>query len=92
MSRRAEILVFLSCAISVFVVESSSEADDLKAADSWPRTTGSTDHDAFQTTVLPFLTKNCTSCHGPNKPKGGLNLAAFRDESSARSHLDTPHS
>ena len=27
------------------------------------------------------LTKYCTGCHGPTKPKGGLNLAAFQDES-----------
>ena len=40
---------------------------------------------AFRTSVLPLLAKYCTSCHGPNKPKGDLNLAALHDERSARS-------
>ena len=39
----------------------------------------------FRSTVLPLLTKYCTSCHGPVKPKGGLNLAALKDDTSARS-------
>ena len=41
---------------------------------------------AFRSSVLPLFAKYCTSCHGPNKPKGGLNLAAFQDERSAQSH------
>ncbi len=34
----------------------------------------------FGKDVLPFLTKHCTSCHGAEKPKGGINLAKFTDE------------
>jgi mono/diheme cytochrome c family protein len=41
---------------------------------------------SFGTAVAPLLAKYCTGCHGPTKPKGGLNLAEFRDDSSARSH------
>ena len=44
---------------------------------------------AFHTSVLPLLAKYCTSCHGPTKPKGGLNLAAFQDDRSARSQRKT---
>ena len=44
---------------------------------------------AFRTSVLPLLAKYCTSCHGAVKPKGGLNLVAFKDESSARSQRKT---
>ena len=41
---------------------------------------------SFRAAALPVLTKYCTTCHGPTKPKGGLNLAIFRDETSARSN------
>jgi hypothetical protein len=70
MPRRAEILVVVFFAMSVFVLESGSRADD----------------DKFRSTVHPFLTEYCTSCHGTIKPKAGLNLAAFQDETSARSN------
>ena len=41
---------------------------------------------SFRTAVVPVLTKYCTGCHGSTKPKAGLNLASFRDETSARSN------
>jgi Protein of unknown function (DUF1592)/Protein of unknown function (DUF1588)/Protein of unknown function (DUF1585)/Protein of unknown function (DUF1587)/Protein of unknown function (DUF1595)/Ca-dependent carbohydrate-binding module xylan-binding/Planctomycete cytochrome C len=44
---------------------------------------------AFRDLVLPLLAKYCTSCHGPSKPKGGLNLAVLNDESTARSRRKT---
>jgi Protein of unknown function (DUF1592)/Protein of unknown function (DUF1588)/Protein of unknown function (DUF1585)/Protein of unknown function (DUF1587)/Protein of unknown function (DUF1595)/Ca-dependent carbohydrate-binding module xylan-binding/Planctomycete cytochrome C len=40
---------------------------------------------AFRSAVLPLLAKYCTSCHGPVKPKGGLNLVALKDETSVGS-------
>ena len=43
----------------------------------------------FRTAVLPVLSRYCTSCHGPTKPKAGLNLAAFQDETFARSQRKT---
>jgi hypothetical protein len=43
----------------------------------------------FRTAVVPLLKRYCTSCHGPSKPKAGLNLASFQDENSARSHRKT---
>ena len=32
------------------------------------------DHQAYQDYAVPFLKKNCFSCHGEEKRKGGLNL------------------
>ncbi len=37
----------------------------------------------YPTQVLPVLAKHCVGCHGPNKPKAGLNLAAYTTEASA---------
>ena len=47
------------------------------------------DHNAnsaatFQADVVPVLAKYCTGCHGAEKAKGGLNLAAFTEEGAAR--------
>ena len=47
------------------------------------------DHNAnkaatFQADVVPVLAKYCTGCHGAEKAKGGLNLAAFAEEGAAR--------
>ncbi len=39
--------------------------------------------------VLPILAKYCVSCHGPIKPKHGLNLAAFTTEAAALKDLKT---
>ena len=38
----------------------------------------------FQADVVPVLAKYCTGCHGAEKAKGGLNLAAFTEEGAAR--------
>jgi len=35
---------------------------------------------SFATEVTPFLSKYCIKCHGEKKPKGGVNLAKFKDE------------
>ncbi|HEV3164894.1 MAG TPA: DUF1592 domain-containing protein, partial [Isosphaeraceae bacterium] len=37
----------------------------------------------FQDDVAPLLAKYCTKCHGVEKPKGHLNLAAIKDEPEA---------
>jgi hypothetical protein len=37
----------------------------------------------FATAIRPFLAKHCTECHSGSKPKGGVNLAAFQEETSA---------
>ena len=39
--------------------------------------------------VLPVLTKYCTDCHGPAKPKAGLNLASFLSEAAVLKELKT---
>jgi mono/diheme cytochrome c family protein len=44
---------------------------------------------AFTAQALPVLTKYCVSCHGPEKPKNGLNLAGFTSEASALKNLKT---
>jgi hypothetical protein len=44
---------------------------------------------SFRADALPLLSKYCVSCHGMTKPKGGLNLAGFQDERSARSKRKT---
>ena len=45
----------------------------------------SKDRDGFQRVVMPFLARHCASCHGPVKPKGGLNLETLRDEATFQS-------
>jgi hypothetical protein len=45
----------------------------------------SKDRDGFQRVVLPFLAEHCAGCHGPVKPKGGLNLESLRDEATIQS-------
>jgi hypothetical protein len=51
--------------------------------------TGTAASTAFDSTVRPILAKYCTGCHGATKPKGGLDLAKFADEKSARSQVKT---
>ncbi len=41
--------------------------------------------DDLRAVVQPFFTKYCASCHGPDKPKGGLNLETLRDEATFQS-------
>ncbi len=36
----------------------------------------------FDQTVRPFLTNNCLACHGPEKPKGKLDLSAYTSVAS----------
>jgi mono/diheme cytochrome c family protein len=36
----------------------------------------------YSTQILPVLAKHCVSCHGPTKPKAGLNLAAYTTEAA----------
>jgi mono/diheme cytochrome c family protein len=42
---------------------------------------------AYTTQVLPVVSKYCVGCHGPEKPKNGLNLAAFTTEAAALKNL-----
>ena len=36
----------------------------------------------FVQTVRPFLTNNCLACHGPEKPKGKLDLSGYTSVAS----------
>jgi hypothetical protein len=38
------------------------------------------DKAAFDKDIAPLVAKYCTTCHGGEKPKAGLNLEAFKDE------------
>ena len=40
--------------------------------------------DLWANPILPFLQEHCTECHGLEKPKAGLNLAAYGPESPIR--------
>ena len=40
----------------------------------------SKDRDGFRRVVIPFLARHCASCHGPTRPKAGLNVESLRDE------------
>ncbi len=44
---------------------------------------------SYTAQVLPVLGKYCVGCHGPEKPKNGLNLAAFTSEAAALKNLKT---
>jgi hypothetical protein len=53
------------------------------------RAHGASGQGSFRAAALPLINKYCVGCHGMSKPKGGLNLAAFQDESSARAKRKT---
>jgi mono/diheme cytochrome c family protein len=82
---RAKTGFLLICCIPALIHPGSNEA--IRAQES--STGKGTGQATFRTAVLPILTKYCTGCHGPSKPKAGLNLASFKDETSARSHRKT---
>jgi mono/diheme cytochrome c family protein len=42
---------------------------------------------SYPSQVLPVLAKHCVSCHGPSKPKAGLNLASYTTEAAALKDL-----
>ena len=53
----------------------------LVAGPSWASETAG--DPAFQADVASFVSTYCAKCHGPEKPKGGLNLVEFADAESA---------
>ena len=84
---RARIRLTLICCVLGFIpsgTDSSTHAQE--SSKSKIISQAMTGQTSFRTAALPVLTKYCTTCHGPTKPKGGLNLANFRDETSARSN------
>ena len=84
---RARIAVVLICCVPALVDRGS--VTPVLAQESSKRTLagqGAAGQAAFRTAVAPVLAKYCTGCHGPAKPKGGLNLASAVDDDSARSH------
>jgi mono/diheme cytochrome c family protein len=42
---------------------------------------------SFSLQVQPIVSKYCAGCHGPEKPKGGLNLTSYTSETSALKDL-----
>ena len=85
MHRTARVLL-----IACVLVHDGSEAESGPAGESPPAERRaqpvSADPEAFRSAVLPFLSKHCISCHGPTRPKAGLDLSALRAEATARSH------
>jgi mono/diheme cytochrome c family protein len=47
------------------------------------------DRDGFRQAILPVFARYCASCHGPDRPKGGLNLETLRDEGTFQSRRRT---
>jgi hypothetical protein len=39
---------------------------------------------AFEREIRPLLESFCFKCHGPEKPKAGINLSAFKDEAAVQ--------
>ena len=84
---RAKIGFLLICCVPAFIHPGSDAVTHAQESSKGKgRSQARLDQVAFRTAVLPLLTKYCTSCHGPTKPKAGLNLASFQDETSARSN------
>lgn len=59
----------LLTATTALLASSAPRADDPKKA--------APDAAGFKADVAPFLAQHCAKCHGPDKPKGGLSLAAL---------------
>ena len=45
---------------------------------------GLAEPDALQAVIRPIVTRYCTTCHGPSRPKGGLDLSKLTDETATR--------
>src|SRR5689334_2060541 len=45
----------------------------------------SSDRDGLRQAILPVFARYCASCHGPDRPKGGLNLESLHDEGTFQS-------
>jgi Protein of unknown function (DUF1592)/Protein of unknown function (DUF1588)/Protein of unknown function (DUF1587)/Protein of unknown function (DUF1585)/Protein of unknown function (DUF1595)/Cytochrome C oxidase, cbb3-type, subunit III len=46
------------------------------------------DKDEFEAQIRPMVEKFCVSCHGVKRPKAGINLTKFKDETSIASNAD----
>ena len=55
--------------------------------DSFTKAAGASVEARFRETVRPFLESYCLRCHGAEKPKGDLNLAAFTSAESVAKDL-----
>ena len=80
---RTKLGLKLSCYALTFVFAAESQAQ--VSSKGKGTVDAASSQETFRTAVLPILSKYCTSCHGPNKPKGGLNLAAIKAEASGGS-------
>jgi uncharacterized protein DUF1592/uncharacterized protein DUF1588/uncharacterized protein DUF1585/uncharacterized protein DUF1587/uncharacterized protein DUF1595/cytochrome c len=61
----------------------SGPANDQPPVASKPRE-GLADPDALHSVIRPLVTRFCTSCHGPSRPKGGLDLSSFPNETATK--------
>ena len=53
-----------------------------------PQSAPSSSPAAFDTTVRPFLTRNCQNCHNQRVASGGLNLQGYTTVNSIENHRD----
>ncbi len=73
----------LSGLFLVLPIAAAARADQPPAACSAAGRAGASSAAELQAAVRPLLTRYCTDCHGPAKPKAGVNLAALLIESQA---------
>ncbi len=66
----------------------SGPANDERPVANDPRE-GSDGADSLHSVIRPLVTKYCTSCHGRSRPKGGLDLSSFPDETAKRPRRET---
>ena len=50
---------------------------------------GPDDPGALHSDIRPLVTKYCTTCHGPSRPKGGLDLSSFPDATARKPRRGT---
>jgi hypothetical protein len=84
MRRHARILVVALVWAGLAPVATRGIADESPAPDRNGQD-ASKDRDEFRRAVVPFLSRYCANCHGPDRPKAGLNLETLRDDGTFRS-------
>jgi mono/diheme cytochrome c family protein len=72
--------------VSVFIALRAPASDPARPADS--KADRVAIDDRFRDSVKPFLATYCVGCHGAEKPKGDVNLAAYSTVESVAKDLD----
>ena len=77
---RTSLFLAVVGALGLVFVGLRSDAEDRPAAD------GAVEA-RYRETVRPFLETHCLRCHGPEKPKGDMDLSPFTDAPAAAKDL-----